>query len=196
MKKVFIAGGTSGIGLAVARLYKQQNWDVAVCGRSINRLDDNYKAILTVYELDVCNKKQLEDAVNHFCPTKDLDLMIITIGNYSNEPMQKLTYQESIDMPRINILGVVNCIEVAREAMSDKGHIVITASVSGILNYPQATIYSKTKRAVIQIGDAYRRALKDFGIKVTVVAPGYVDTVKLRELNHNDLSKSSLLSRV
>jgi short-subunit dehydrogenase len=92
-------------------------------------------------------------------------------------------------------VGAVNALEAVRDRMyhQRRGHIVVIASVSGLLHYPQATLYSKTKRALIQIADAYRSALADFGIQLTVVAPGYVDSPKLRELNDNDLSKKPFL---
>jgi NAD(P)-dependent dehydrogenase (short-subunit alcohol dehydrogenase family) len=49
---------------------------------------------------------------------------------------------------------------------------------------------------VIQIADAYRRALKPFGISVTTIAPGYIDTEKLRAAQQNDLSKKPFLTDV
>ena len=45
----------------------------------------------------------------------------------------------------------------------------------------------------MQIADAYRRALCPYGIAITTIAPGYVNTKKLRDLNHNDLSKKPFL---
>ena len=93
-------------------------------------------------------------------------------------------------MLQTNIIGAINTLEIGRELMRDSGgQIVLLASISGILDYPESSLYTKTKRSVLQIADAYRRALRPLGICITSIAPGYVATQKLHDLNQNDLSK-------
>lgn len=192
--KLFVAGGTSGIGLELALSYKNKGYEVAVCGRNLKKIDPQLLSAFKWYEVDICNKADLKNAVSDFADT-ELDMMIIAAGSYADDSLNKISYQESSDMLTTNIAGVVNAFEVAKDAMRAKqsGSIVVVASVSGLLNYKEATTYSKTKRAIIQIAEAYRRGLKDFGINVTVVAPGYVDTEKLRKYNNDDLSKKPFL---
>lgn len=189
--KIFITGGTSGIGLAIAIQYLETGHEVGICGRDIKKvqLEKSYP-FLKMYQLDVYDKNRLEEAVSDFA-NQSLDIMILSAGNYSDSALYYLTYEESTEMLRCNIAGAVNSLEIARDHMhlKRKGHIAIIASVSGLLDYPKATIYSKTKRALIQIADAYRRALENFGINVTIIAPGYVNSPRLRELNNDDLSK-------
>ena len=61
------------------------------------------------------------------------------------------------------------------------------ASIAGLQrDYPGGSVYSASKRAAIAICEAYRKALAPFGIAVTVIVPGYVDTARLRELNGGD----------
>ncbi|MDR2122605.1 MAG: SDR family NAD(P)-dependent oxidoreductase [Flavobacteriaceae bacterium] len=188
---IFIAGGTSGIGFAIAVNYLNAGHRVGICGRDTRkvRLDKDYP-LLKMYQLDVYDKKALDTAVSDFADDR-LDIMIVSAGNYSDSSFRKLSYRESTDMLKVNIAGAVNAMEIAREKMyrQQRGHIAVITSVSGLLDYPKATIYSKSKRALIQIADAYQAALSGFGINVTIIAPGYVNTPKLRELNENDLSK-------
>ncbi len=189
--KVFIIGGTSGIGLATAIQYLEAGHEVGICGRDIRKVQLNKDyPLLRMYQLDVYDKDTLNEAITNFS-SDGLDIIIYSAGNYTDSSLNKLSYEESTAMLRVNIAGAVNTLEVARDIMyrQQKGHIAIIASVSGLLDYPKATIYGKTKRALIQIADAYRRALSDFGINVTVIAPGYVNSDKLRELNDDDLSK-------
>lgn len=189
--KIFITGGTTGIGLAIAVQYLEAGHEVGICGRDIQKvkLEKNYP-LLKLYQFDVYNKNLLEEAVSDFAH-QHLDIMIVSAGNYSDSTLHQLTYEESTEMLRCNIAGAVNTLETAQNHMylNKKGQIAVIASVSGLLNYPEATIYSKTKRALIQIADAYRRALENFGINVTTIAPGYVNSARLRELNNDDLSK-------
>ena len=112
----------------------------------------------------------------------------------SSDLADEISYEEAVAMLQTNIMGAVNCLEVGRKAMCHTGgQIVLLASISGILDYPESSLYTKTKRSVMQIADAYRRALRPYGIAITTIAPGYVDTQKLRDLNHNDLSKKPFL---
>lgn len=189
--KIFITGGTTGIGLAIAVQYLEGGHEVGICGRNIQKvkLEKNYPS-LKMYQLDVYDKNLLEEAVSDFA-NHHLDIMIVSAGNYADSALHQLTYEESTEMLRCNIAGAINTLETARNHMylNKKGHIAVIASVSGLLNYPEATIYSKTKRALIQIADAYRRTLESFGINVTTIAPGYVNSARLRGLNNEDLSK-------
>lgn len=188
---IFITGGTSGIGLALAQWYIKCGHDVAVCGRNTTKVPKgNACNTLGKYQVDVYDKKALEEAVDDFCKNRTLDMMIVSAGNYSNSSICKITYEQSVQMLKVNITGALNAMEIARENMiASGGQIVVLASVAGVLDYPQATVYAKCKRALIQIADAYRRSLSDFGITVTTLIPGYIDTPRLREIYNGDLYK-------
>lgn len=191
---IFIAGGTSGIGLALAKNYLAQGHSVAICGRDLNKLNLE-SSKMNQYQVNVLNKEDLLAAVQDFRKEEELNLFINCTGSYADDVARQINYDEAVAMLRVNIEGTVNCFEVARTAMKNNvdGQIVTIASVSGTLNYKKSSLYSKTKRSVIQIADAYRRALQPFGVTVTTLAPGYVDTAKLRELNQQDLSKKPYL---
>lgn len=193
--KIFIAGGTSGIGLAVARKYLEQGHEVGVCGRSQEKIDkiEKYKK-LKIYKLDIYNKLSFEAAVKDFSKG-ELNIMIASAGSYSNSRTRRLTQDEAVNMLKVNISGTLNAFEIAREIMlkNGKGHIAAISSVAALLEYSGASVYSKSKRTVINLCEAYREALSDFGIGVTAVIPGYIDTLKLRELNNNDVSKKPFI---
>ncbi|GAA6325498.1 SDR family oxidoreductase [Fusobacterium ulcerans] len=193
--KIFIAGGTSGIGLAVARKYLEQGHEVGVCGRSQEKIDkiEKHKK-LKIYRLDTYDKLSFETAVKDFSK-EELDIMIASAGSYSNSRTSRLTQDEAVNMLKVNIAGTLNAFEIAREIMlkNGKGHIAAISSVAALLEYSGASVYSKSKRVVINLCEAYREALSDFGIGVTAVIPGYIDTLKLRELNNNDVSKKPFI---
>lgn len=193
--KIFIAGGTSGIGLAVARKYLEQGHEVGVCGRSQEKIDkiEKHKK-LKIYRLDTYDKLSFETAVKDFSK-EELDIMIASAGSYSNSRTSRLTQDEAVNMLKVNIAGTLNAFEIAREIMlkNGKGHIAAISSVAALLEYSGASVYSKSKRVVINLCEAYREALSDFGIGVTAVVPGYIDTLKLRELNNNDVSKKPFI---
>ena len=189
---IFITGGTSGIGLALARFYAAKGHRVGVCGRNTARIDrsDEVNKLLLAYQLDVCDKDALTVAVEVFCADKGLDMMIVAAGYYRNGVTEEVDFEQTSQMLKVNIAGALNAMEVAREAMNASGgHLVVIASVAGLLHYPCASVYAKCKRALIQIADAYRQSLADYQITVTTLVPGYIDTPRLREIYRNDLSK-------
>lgn len=196
---IFIAGGTSGIGYALASYYLSKGHYVGVCGRDLTKIPENNFEKLKSFQADVRDLNSVLSILELFlADNRDLDIFINCAGSYAEDVAGKISYEEAEEMLQTNILGTVNCFEAARRVMKGQniGSIAVIASVSGILNYENSSLYTKTKRSVIQMADAYRRALKPFGISVTTIAPGYVDTEKLRQLNQYDLSKKPFLTDV
>ncbi len=81
--RVMIAGGTSGIGLALARHYLDAGATVAVCGRDLGRIPEAVAARpqLHAYQLDVAERAALASAIDEFAQA-GLDLLIVTAGSY------------------------------------------------------------------------------------------------------------------
>jgi len=185
---VFIIGGTSGIGLALASFYQQKGHRVGVCGRDLSKLPTELP--FEKYEADVIDKELLTSVIHQFINSSALSLLINCAGSYAEDVVGEISYDQAVAMLQTNIIGAINTLEIGRELMRDSGgQIVLLASISGILDYPSSSLYTKTKRSVLQIAEAYRRALRPFGIHITTIAPGYVATQKLHDLNQNNLSK-------
>lgn len=191
---IFIAGGTSGIGFALAQHYLAEGNRVGICGRNLEKIQDKTQKNLFLYELNVCNFAQLQTAVEDFSFQDKLDLFINCTGSYADDVSGSITFQESQEMLETNMLGTFNCFKVASEnRIKNGGSIAVISSVSAILNYENSSLYTKTKRVIAQIADAYRRALFSQKISVTTIFPGYVNTQKLQDLNKGDLSKKMFL---
>ncbi|WP_314298674.1 SDR family NAD(P)-dependent oxidoreductase [Capnocytophaga gingivalis] len=185
---VFIIGGTSGIGLALASFYQQKGYRVGVCGRDLSKLSTELP--FEKYEADVIDKELLTSVIHQFINSSALSLLINCAGSYAEDVVGEISYDQAVAMLQTNIIGAINTLEIGRELMRDSGgQIVLLASISGILDYPSSSLYTKTKRSVLQIAESYRRALRPFGIHITTIAPGYVATQKLHDLNQNNLSK-------
>ena len=194
--KVFITGGTSGIGLGLAKEYLSQGCEVAICGRNeekISILSKKYPE-LKIYKVDVRDKFKLKQVIEDFA-INDLDMMIASAGTYSSSRAKKLNQIELINSLDVNLAGVLHALEISRDIMlkKNKGHLVVISSVAGLLEYPDASVYSKSKRAVNYICEAYREALKNSGITITNIIPGYVETKRLRELNGEDTEKKAFI---
>jgi short-subunit dehydrogenase len=191
-----IIGGTRGIGLALAGHYAAQGATLALCGRDAARLAGHPLADhprVRIGEADITDREALRRAIDGFAP---IDLLVVTAGQYTDAAAIAADPQATLPVLGTNVGGLYDAVDIAARHMRDQGygHLVAVASIAGLLeDYPGASLYSASKRAAIAICDAFRKALAPFGIAVTVVVPGYVDTARLRELNDGDAGRKPFL---
>lgn len=186
--RVFIFGGTRGLGLALAKHYLQDGHTVAIAGRNPARIEAIKIAEhtnLQYFALDISDSVSVQTALNDFAAT-GLDLVIVTAGLYFNDRLHALDAASTRAMLETNVNGLNHAFQHASAIMlaQGSGQIAAVSSIAGLLSdYPGASLYSATKRTVLQLCDSYQRALASFGISVTAIIPGYIDTERLRELN-------------
>ena len=179
--RIFIFGGTRGLGLALAQHYLQRGHTVAIAGRHPTVSNTN----LHCFALDVADSTAVQSALTEYAAA-GLDLVIVTAGLYFNDRQHALDAAATRAMLETNVNGLSHVLQHASALMLAQGggQIAAVASIAGLLSdYPGASVYSATKRAVLELCDTYQRALLGFGISVSAIIPGYIDTERLRELN-------------
>jgi short-subunit dehydrogenase len=185
---IFITGGTTGIGLAVARLYLEDGHRVGICARDLSKfpseIRNKYKQ-LVCYEVDVTNRESLYEAIRDFAPI-ELDMVFANAGRSVGAKSKTPQFSVANDIIDINVKGVLNTFDIALEIMlpRKKGHLVATASVAGFMGLPGAGAYSASKAAVLKLCESYSLDLKRCGINVTAIAPGFIDTPLTQKNNH------------
>lgn len=190
---IVIVGGTQGLGRAIAEIYLALGHDVCVCGRDSKKLNGWHyygNENLDSFQLDITISDEL-DSLFKYHQDKPIDLLINCAGIYINNRATTLTKSESLQLVNCNVLALNKLLSLTSEKMLAQGygHIVALSSVAALIHYPGASLYSATKRSVLDLCNTYRTALADFGIKVTAVVPGYINTAQLRHLNGGDASK-------
>ena len=185
---IFITGGTTGIGLSLAKLYLEEGHRVGICARNIDKFPDEIKnkyKLLKCYAVDVVNREQLRAAIMDFS-NGDLDMIIANAGRSVGVKSKTPQFSVANDIIDINVKGVLNTFEFALEIMlpKKKGHLVATASVSGFVGLPGAGAYSASKAAVLKLCESYSIDLKSSGISVTAIAPAFIDTPLTQKNNH------------
>ncbi len=200
MKRALILGGTRGIGRAIAARCLERGMGVTVCGRNPDAMygcpiGDHPE--LRVVGLDIADAAAVREAVSQASPPgAALDLLVVTAGIYFNTRAHKLDESATLRLLRTNVSGLALAFEACAERMLDQGHgkMAAISSMAGLLkDYPGASVYGATKRSVLSLCDTYRKALGPFGIQVTAVIPGYVDTERLRELNDGNAGHKPFL---
>lgn len=184
--KVFITGGTTGIGLSLAKLYLSKGSIVGVCGRDLSKLEFTHKN-LTAYQIDVQEREQLINCVAEFSGGK-LDLFIANAGRSISNKDVIPDFILAHNVMNINVGGVLNSFEAALNIMRPQrsGQIVAIASVAGMVGLPGAGAYSASKAAVLTLCESYAIDLAQENITVTAIAPGFIDT-PLTQKNKHDM---------
>jgi short-subunit dehydrogenase len=200
MKQALILGGTRGIGLGLAQQCLERGMAVTVCGRDVDALRgssiENHPHLRAV-SLDIADANAVREVIAQTgAPDHPLDLLIVTAGTYFNSRDHSLDETATMQLLRTNVSGLAHALEAGAARMLAQGHgrIAAVSSMAGLLkDYPGASVYAATKRSVLSLCETYRKALAPFGVSVTAVVPGYVDTQRLRELNGGDASHKPFL---
>ena len=194
MKTIFITGGTTGLGWALAQHYVQAGYAVAICGRDTTKLPANFKLdypSIIFYQADVTDKLSLQTAVHDFIKQHNgrLDIMLANAGRSTGSKQQMPDFNTLQNIIDINLNGVVNAFAIATELFlkqsgNIKGHLVAIGSVAGLVGLPGAAAYSCSKAAVLTLCESLAIDFPKYGIDVTAIAPGFIDTPLTQQNDH------------
>ncbi len=190
MKAVFITGGTTGIGMELAKLYLAGGWKVGICGRDRLKFEENFQSDLVnvnFYAVDVADRAEIKSAIAHFSNSIGLDLLIANAGISYNFKTKVPDFEWSYKMVHVNLLGAMYSIEAALDIMipRGKGHIVAISSIAGYNGLPGSSAYSATKAALQRFCESLSIDLKQFNIDVTTICPGFVETPLTAKNDHS-----------
>ena len=185
MKTIFITGATSGIGKATAEIFAKQGHRLIICGRRkevLEALQIQLSNITEVYSLvfDVRNQQEVQNAINSLPEDwKNIDVLVNNAGNaHGLEPISDANISDWDAMMDGNVKGLLYVSQPIIKIMKarNSGHIVNISSVAARQTYANGTVYCASKKAVDVISEGMRLELTEFGIKVTNVQPGAVET--------------------
>ena len=184
-KKVFIMGASTGIGKALAMHYADQDTILGLAARRVDLLEDvarecrNDNAKTYVFKVDVNDEENCSIAANEFIGiTGGIDIVIANSGMGSNDDLLSGSSERINKILSTNILGVTNTIIPFLPTMKNQnsGTIVGISSVASFIPLPNRGGYSSSKVAVRRLFDSWRPTLKEYGIKVVTICPGFIDT--------------------
>ena len=197
-KIALITGATSGIGKACAEILAENNFDLIITGRRndrLNELSDHLKQkrqikVLTL-NFDVRERNKVEQILNDLPNEwKNIDVLINNAGLAAGvDPIQKGDINDWDIMIDTNVKGLLYVSRMVIPWMVEqkKGHIVNIASIAGKEVYPNGNVYCASKYAVDALSKGMRIDLVNYGIKVTNIAPGMVETEFSEVRLHGDL---------
>ncbi|NTW25203.1 MAG: SDR family oxidoreductase [Lentimicrobium sp.] len=186
-KVVFVTGATSGIGKSCAFRFAASGYKVIIAGRRSDRLAIIEAALKSEFStdvfslmLDVTNRENVDQAIGSL-PEKfrKIDVLINNAGlALGLEPLHEGNPVEWDRMIDTNVKGLLNVSHAVIPLMisQGKGHIINIGSIAGREAYAKGNVYCATKAAVDSLSKTMRMDLLPYGIKVTQIAPGAVET--------------------
>ena len=184
-KTALITGATSGIGRATAHEFAKHGINLILCGRRQERLDTIQKALskqtnVHTLNFDVRDKKAVFAAIESLPENfKQIDILINNAGNaHGLDPIQDGNLDDWDAMLDINVKGLLYVSKAIMPQMTARqsGHIINIGSSAGKEVYPKGNVYCASKHAVVAVTEGMRIDLNPFGIKVTAINPGLVET--------------------
>lgn len=190
MQSVFITGGTTGIGMELAKLYLARGWKVGVCGRDRLKFEEGFQVDrdnISFYAVDVANREELQAAIADFSHSIGLDVLIANAGISYQFKTKIPDFEWSYKMVHVNLLGVMYAFEAALNVMipRSQGQLVAISSIAGYNGLPGASAYSATKAAVSKYCESLHLDFRQFGISVTAINPGFIDTPLTQKNQHH-----------
>lgn len=184
-KTVLITGATSGIGLACARLLAQHAYRLIICGRREERLEEikhTLQSLTAVHSLafDVRDREAVKAAISSLpADFSTVDILINNAGNaHGLDTVQEGDPDDWDAMIDINVKGLLYVSKAIVPLMVERkqGHIINIGSIAGKEVYPKGNVYCASKHAVDALNKGMLIDLNPYGIKVTAINPGLVET--------------------
>ena len=191
-RTVLISGGTSGIGLGIAKGFQAAGAVVTVTGLTAAELGEARALGLAAVTLDVADLAACRALIAGF---KTLDVLVNCAGmirraNAEHDPVE---FERVIN---VNLNGTQRLCALARPLLkATKGSIVNTASMRSFMGAAITPAYSASKGGVMQLTKSLAIAYAEDGIRVNAIAPGWVATALTQPLRDNPAANQAVIER-
>jgi len=205
---VIITGGSSGIGLAIARHYVKAGWNLSIIARNKDRLAGAKQYLLKqstdpsqrieTFTADVSSRFQIENAIEQSVNLLDIPQILVTsAGTVIPGYFHSLPVEMFEKMIAVNYLGTVYAVKAIEPMMRSKGngHIVMISSGAGLIGIYGYSGYSPSKFAVRGFAEVLQAESEPYGIRISVVFPPDTETPQLVEERRLKPHETTLITK-
>ncbi|MFE6076502.1 SDR family oxidoreductase [Paenibacillus sp. NPDC057886] len=179
-KKVVITGGSSGIGLATAKLLVDEGAHVLITGRTQKTLDaareqlgNNAVALLS----DAASLTDIEELVDRVkAEFGMIDALFVNAGITRYVPFESMSEEVYDELLTINAKGPYFTVQKLAPLLNAGSGVVLTTSITNVLGIPMISAYAASKAALRSMTRSLARELLPRKIRVNAVSPGPIDT--------------------
>lgn len=179
-RSVWLVGASTGIGRATASALHAQGARVFVSARNASALDGfvaQHPGAIAL-PLDVCDRAAVRAAAQTVLSHGALDCVMYCAGYYRELRATAFDLDEMLRHEQVNYVGALHMLDAVLPhfLLRRGGHISLVSSVAGYRGLPKSLAYGPTKAALINLGETLYGDLRDSGIGVSVISPGFVET--------------------
>ena len=193
---ILVTGCSSGIGAATARLlHSQENYRVVITSRTsaLSKLRERYKESerFWIRPLDVTSHDDRKNLISEIYEAwGSVDILINNAGISYRAVLEHMTNDDEFLQMNTNYFGPVELIRLVLPSMRARGRgkIINISSVSGMLAMPTMASYSASKYALEGMSEALWYETKPFGIDVSLIQPGFVNSNSFRNVYYSSMS--------
>ena len=196
-----VTGASSGIGLEIAKILASQNYDLVICARREKELQDLAEEIRRQHTVNckviVADLTTAEGIDLLIKDSGEVDILVNNAGFGILGDHLDMQLGRQLEMIELNIHALTRLSHVFGNLMvkKGKGGIMNVASIASYISGPSFAVYCATKAYVLSYSRALHKELKNKGVTVTALCPGYV-TTGFQEVAGMELSKMEKLTAV
>lgn len=194
-KYALITGGTSGIGLELAKLFAQDHYNVIIVARNQQELNSTAE-LLRPYGVEVITMAkdlfQRNAAYEIYSELQERNIQIDVLVNDAGQGQHGLfvdnDLEREIDIIQLNVISLVALTKFYLKDMVARGEgkILNLASIASEVPGPWQAVYHATKAFVLSFSEAIQNETKDTGVTITALQPGVTDTDFFNKADMND----------
>ena len=188
-----VTGGSSGIGLELARQFASNGYDVLLAAEDDGKLPDAQNALsgmgatVTAHAADLATEAGVDSLVRAI-GDRPVDAIAINAGVGLGGAFTDTDLQRELRMIDLNVRGAVQLAKPVVQAMKARGQgrVLFTSSIAGTMPDPFEAVYGSTKVFLRWFSEALREELKDTGVTVTALLPSTTETEFFRRADMMD----------
>ena len=180
-KTIWITGGSTGIGKALAIRFANEGWNVAISARRENllkELSDRFENI-SPFPLDVTDKENCKNIFNQVKEKfGEIDICFFSTGTWDPKKEKDIDVEQIENVFKINFFGTVNSIKAVEEYYKNRkdGTIAIVSSIAGYRGLPNSTGYGPSKSALNNLAESLYFDFGRHNVRFCLVSPGFIKT--------------------
>lgn len=179
MKSALVTGGSAGLGLALARMLKDDGYELTLVARRPEPLEEAARELgATAVAANLADADECVRAVAaHAERFEGMDVLVNSAGigiggSFASQDTKRIGLQLDV-----NLRGTM---VVTREALpllrASRGHVITLASIAGTIPTPGLAVYGATKAALISFTSSLNREEAEHGVRATAISPAFVAT--------------------
>ena len=187
-KVAVITGGSSGVGLAIARKLREDGFHIIIF--DMQPAPEEFEC----YLVDIRSDRQLKDAVSHI---SRVDLLVNNAGIYFEKYLEDTTNEELDRMVDVNIKGTYLVTRnIMPKILAAGGSVIVIASCLGMVPELTSPLYCTTKAGLIMLTKCLAQQYAPQGVRINCVLPGPIDTPLLQETFPNKKFETTCAERI